>query len=63
MPKRMRDLKPRFSINERNSGVPIEKSVFSMVARCSGPSGARLRRSSVFPRAAVQYQKEDEADG
>ena len=32
--------------------MAMEKSVFSTVPRCSGPSEARLRRSSVLPRAA-----------
>ena len=51
MPMRTKDLKSRLPISERNSGVTIEKSDFSMVARRSGPSDARSMRSSVLPRA------------
>jgi len=38
---------------ERTSGVAIEKSFFSTVARWSGPSEAKSMRSSVLPRATI----------
>ena len=57
MPMTTRDLNSRFLSTERNSGVAIEKSAFSMVPRCSAPSEARPRRSSVFPRATVEKEK------
>jgi hypothetical protein len=52
MPMRTRDWNGRLLSTERNSGVAMEKSVFSTVPRWSGPSEARSRRSSVLPRAA-----------
>jgi hypothetical protein len=55
MPMRTRDLNSWLSISERNSGVAIEKSDFSMVPRRSGPSDARSMRSSVLPRPAIRY--------
>ena len=59
MPMRTKDLKSWPPISEMNSGVAIEKSDFSMVARRSGPSDARSMRSSVFPRATGRvYDRE-----
>jgi len=52
MPIRTRDLKLCSWSRDRTSGVAIEKSVFSTVARWRGPSEAKSKRSSVLPRAA-----------
>jgi hypothetical protein len=54
MPIRTRDLKVVLARRERTSGVAIEKSVFSTVARWSGPSQAKSMRSSVLSRAVDQ---------
>ena len=59
MPMRTKDLKSRLPISEMNSGVTIEKSDFSKVARRSAPSDARSMRSSVLPRATVEYTMEE----
>jgi hypothetical protein len=51
---RARDLESCSWSKERTSSIAIEKRVFSMVARWSGPSEAKSMRPSVWPRAVDQ---------